>query len=142
MAALTAARLTDLKFVDRGLEQRFPVAASKIYKGGLVAINSAGFAKAAADAAGDKVVGVALEEVDNTGGAAGDKFVVVMTGVAAKLPATAITQAMVGTKMFVVDDQTFDDATGVNSVDAGVLIEFVSATEGWVFIPPFFVNLF
>lgn len=133
MAALTADRVTEKKVPGM---VSYPVAAVKIYAGSLVAINAAGFLAPAADTASFKVVGIALENVDNSAGAAGALRCRVEAPIVARLNATSITQAMVGTKMFVVDDQTFDDATGTNSIVAGVLVEFISATEGRIYIDP------
>jgi len=132
MAALTVDRNTQSR--EANLKE-YPVAASKIFKGSIVALNDAGFAKAAADAANDRVIGVADEFVDNSAGAAGDKKIRVVSGRAFKFAATAITQALVGDVMYVVDDQTFDDAKGTNGVPCGRLIDFVSTTEGWIYIP-------
>jgi len=108
----------------------YPVAASTtIYLGTLVCIDSNGYAIPAAQGASNTVVGVAREQV--TAVAAGSERVMVDRGVFL-LACTAITQAMVGRTMFVVDDQTVDDAVGANSTKAGVLEEYVSATSGWV----------
>lgn len=134
MAAATKDRNTELK-VDLGLKS-YPVKAStKIYKGTLVAIDSAGYAIPAADAASNRVVGVADAQADNSSGANGDINLKVRTGVA-KFTASSITQAMVGQIMYVVDDQTFDEALGTNGVKAGRLLEFISATEGWLLVQP------
>jgi predicted RecA/RadA family phage recombinase len=129
MAAATADRLIVQK--EAG-EKSYPMLTNvKIYAGTLVCVDTAGYAKAAADGAGLKVVGVADVTVDNTGGASGDKSIKVRRGVF-KLPAASITQAMVGKLMYVVDDQTVDDAKGTNGVKAGRLVEFLSTTEGWI----------
>lgn len=134
MAALTNDRVTEKKSVTAS--KSYPVAASTvIYAGGLVVLNSAGYAVPAADAAGMKVVGVATARVDNAAGGNGDARVVVEEG-DFRLPAVSITQEMVGQVMYVVDDQTFDDAVGTNAVKAGRLVSFVSATEGWVRVRP------
>lgn len=128
-AALTIDRITQKK--ERGVKS-YPVAASKIYAGSLVAINSAGYAVPASDTASLKVVGVALEQVDNSAGAAGDKSIKVEAPIVARFNATSITQAMVGQVVYVVDDNTFDDALGTNGIKAGRLVEFISTTEGWI----------
>src|SRR3990172_2008734 len=131
--ALAADRETDQK--EAGVKL-FPVPTNTvIFKGGLVAINSGGFAAPAADTASFRVVGVAMENANNNPGANGAKSVRVVSGRLHRFAATSITQAMVGTVMYVVDDQTFDDGLGTNAVKAGQLAEFVSTTEGWLFIP-------
>lgn len=131
MTALAASRATEewgaitLRSYKQGT--------TAIYKGGMVMINAAGWAVPAADTAGAKgVVGIATKDspaaVTN-----GDKYVEVATGLF-KLPATSITQAMLVDQMYVVDDQTFDDGTGTNSIKAGKLLHFESVTEGWLLI--------
>lgn len=133
MAATTTDRVTEKKVPGM---LSYPVAAVKINMGSLVAINAAGFLTPAADAANLKVVGIAAETVDNSGGSAGDLKCRVEAPIIGRFAASSITQAMVGTKMYVVDDQTVDDATGTNSIIAGVLVEFISTTEGRIYIDP------
>lgn len=133
MAVLAADRNTQSK---EATLKSYPVAVDIIYKGGMVVINSAGYAAPASDAQGNsRAVGVADEKVDNSGGSAGDKNVRVRSGRAFKMVATAIVQADLGMAMYVVDDQTIDDDGGTNRILAGILVEFVSATSGWVYIP-------
>lgn len=134
MAALTQDRITDKRFPG---VMAYPVAATtKIYAGAIVCVNSTGVAVPAADTAGNKVVGIATRTVDNSAGAAGAMWVEVNCPTIARLNATSITQAMVGTVMHVVDDNTVDDAVGTNTIKAGVLVEFISTTEGWIYINP------
>ncbi len=132
MTALTADRDTRSKASDiRG----YPVAASTtIYKGSLVAVNSAGYLVPAADTAGFRVAGVAHEKVANSG-SAGDKTCLVESGRAYRFGATSIVQGHVGQMMFVVDDNNFDDTVGTNRIPCGVLLEFDSTTAGWIHIP-------
>lgn len=132
MTALTADR--NVQSMPATLKS-YPVAAStSIYKGAMVCVTG-GYLVPAADAAGySRVAGVANEQVDNSSGTAGAKTCGVVSGRAFKMPATSITQAMVSSTMYVVDDATFDDGIGINSIVAGVLLEYVSTTEGWIFI--------
>ena len=131
MAALTKDRATPYR---DGIEIEFPVAAnSKIYAGSLVCANTSGYAVPAADTAGLRFLGVALEQADNTGGANGAKSVRLRRSGAFEFDAASITQAMVGTAMYVVDDHTIDDAAGpVNDIRVGVLVKYVADTKGWV----------
>jgi hypothetical protein len=47
--------------------------------------------------------------------------------------AASITQAMVGSAMYVVDDHTIDDYSGpTNDIRVGILVKYVSDTKGWV----------
>jgi hypothetical protein len=112
----------------------FPVAAAtKIYAGSLVCVNSAGLAVPAADAAGYAFAGVAQEQVDNGSGANGAKMVRVRRTGVFEFDALSLTQAMVGQPMYAVDDHTFDDASGaINDVKVGVLVKYASATKGWI----------
>lgn len=115
----------------------FPVAASTlIYDKSIVCLNASGYAVRGADAVGYTTVGMADSRADNLTGGNGDKWVLVKSPIVAKFAATSITQAMVGKTMYVVDDQTFDDAVGTNGITAGVLVEYVSATEGWIQMSP------
>ena len=133
MAALTADRPTQSKLGDLMI---YPVGVDVIYKGAIVMVDDAGFLVAGADSANGRCVGVADEKVDNSGGSAGDLNCRVVSGRKFRFAATSITQAMLGDAMFIVDDQTFDDAAGAtNDVPVGRLVEFISTTEGWVFIP-------
>lgn len=131
MPALTKDRATPYR---DGIELEFPVAANgKIYAGSLVCANTSGYAVPAADTAGYKFLGVAMEMVDNTGGANGAKKVRVRRAGVFEFDALSITQAMVGSSMYVVDDHTIDDASGpVNDIRVGMLVKYVSDTKGWV----------
>ena len=131
MAALTKDRATPYR---DGIEIEFPVAANiKIYAGSLVCANTSGYLLPAADTAGLRSIGVALEQVDNTGGANGAKKVRVRRTGVFEFDAYSITQSMVGTPMYVVDDHTVDDASGpINDIRVGILVKYVSDTKGWI----------
>jgi hypothetical protein len=131
MAALTKDRATPYR---DGIEIDFPVAAnSKIYAGSLVCANTSGYTVPAADTAGLKFLGVALEQVDNTGSANGAKKIRVRRSGAFEFDALSITQAMVGSSMYVVDDHTIDDASGPTAdIRVGILVKYVSDTKGWI----------
>ena len=133
MAALTENRETDRK---DGVLLAVPVKGSTtIYKGAQCAFDANGYLVPAADTAGLKGGLVAYEKVDNSAGADGAvKCRVYRRGIFL-FKATAITLAMVGDMMYVVDDQTFDDSVA-NGVMAGRLVDYVSATEGWIDIEP------
>ncbi|MGQ9687283.1 MAG: hypothetical protein ACUVXF_00625 [Desulfobaccales bacterium] len=131
MAALTKDRATPYR---EGIEIEFPVAANtKIFSGSLVSANSNGYAVPAADTAGHKFLGVALEQADNSAGANGAKKVRVRRAGVFEFDALSITQAMVGAAMYVVDDHTVDDYSGpTNDIRVGILVKYVSDTKGWV----------
>ena len=106
---------------EQGPWQVYKVAASTtIYQGAGVCINSSGYLVPAADTAGLKSAGMAMEGKDNSTGSDGDlECKVAVTG---KFPvvASSISQAMVGRMLFWVDDQTVDETT-TNWVPAGIL---------------------
>src|SRR5215213_8984519 len=104
MANLTADR-EDLR--QDGILVAFPLSAVKVFKGSLLANNTAGYAAKAADTSGFTLAGVAYEQVDNSAGSAGDKsvrcwrkgvFELNFSGTAA--------QADVGKAVYMVDDNT------------------------------------
>lgn len=108
----------------------FPVAiATKIYAGSLVAVNAAGFLVPGADTAGLKFAGVALEYVDNTAGQNGDLNCRVRQEGVFNFDAISITQAMVGSPMFLKSDHEFDESSN-NGVCCGKLLAYISAIEG------------
>lgn len=131
MAALTQDRATPYR---EGIELEFPVAAgAKIFAGSMVCSNAQGYAVPAADTAGLKFLGVALEQADNTAGANGAKKVRLRRTGVFEFNAVSITQAMVGDPMYVKDDNTFDDASGTtNDIKAGILVKYVTDTKGWI----------
>jgi len=116
-----------------GLELEFLVkAATCIYGGSMVAVDSTGYAVPAANTAGYKFVGVALQQANNSTGADGAIFVrVIITGVF-QFTAVSISQANVWTEMYVVDDQTFSNADPGMGVKCGKLAKYVSSTKGWI----------
>ncbi len=120
-----------------GSQKSYPVAADAvIWKGALIVLDAGGDADPAADASGTShVVGVADEDVDNTGGADADLNVRVISGRAFRFAATAITIAMLGDRAYVVDDNTVDNGSGTNDVIAGNIIQVDSTTQCWVYIP-------
>lgn len=130
MTALAADRKVISKWTGRSLAIKV-AATTTIYKGALVAVNTAGYAVAAAATAGFRVVGVAQRKVDNSAGAAGDEEVQVLTGVFAFANDTdAIAQADIGRACFVQDDQTVQDENGGSPVVAGIVDSFDSS---WVY---------
>jgi hypothetical protein len=116
---------------------KFQVAASTtIYKGGIVMLDADGFAIPGADTASLNVVGIAAEGRDNSSGSDGDLEVEVECDAEFLFAATSITDAMHGTVMVVVDDNTIDDIAGAtNDRPVGILTQRVSNTQGWVYVP-------
>jgi hypothetical protein len=130
--ALSAARVTDCRYT--GQSKRYLMKASDtIYAGGLVMVNSSGTAEpAAASASNAGVVGVAQTTV--TAAASGSYYITVTSGVLCKFAGTTLGQDDVGDVVYAEDDQTVDETAGSNEPVAGVLLQYVSASEGWVLI--------
>ena len=130
MAACTSDRNTPYR---EGIELDFPVkGGARIFAGSMVAVDATGYAVPAGNTAGHRFVGVAMEQVNNATGADGAALVRVRTAGLFEFGAASISQANVGAVMYVVDDQTFDDANPGQGVTCGRLLKFVSATKGWI----------
>lgn len=121
-----------------------PLAATtKVYQGGIVCVNAAGYGTPGAATYGLKAVGRAEETVDNTG-SAGDLSVNVKRGCfkfANSATTDALTIADVGRDCYIVDDQTVarTNATGLRPV-AGMVVQ-VDSDGVWVeFGPARFAN--
>jgi hypothetical protein len=129
--ALSAARSTASK--NPGPVKRYLMKASTtIYAGGMVAIDSNGVAiPAAASASNHGVVGVATES--KTSAASGSYYIQVQEGWFLFV-GTTLGQEDVGNLVYAEDDQTVDDSAGANEPVAGMLIEYVSASSGWVHV--------
>ena len=134
MAALTKDRNTPNKELGRSISLRV-AAATQIFGGSQVALDDAGFAIPATDVAtGSKVIGVADEEVDNSGGAAGDLRVLVRKGVFGFVNDTNVVQADIGEDAMVVDDQTVTNAaTATNDKVVGT-IDDIDDDDGFVYV--------
>jgi hypothetical protein len=129
--ALSAARQTSSK--NTGAIKRYLMKASTtIYAGGLVMIDSAGKAlPAAASASNHGCVGIALET--KTSAASGSYYMTVQEGWFLLAGAT-LEQEDVGLPVYAADDQTVDETAASNLPVAGVLMEYVGASSGWVHV--------
>lgn len=126
MTALNADRKTSYR---EGIEIEYKVAANaKIFAGSLVCLNASGYAAPGGDTANFKFVGVAMEYVDNTGGANGDIPVRVRRKGIFRFSASGMAITDIGAVVNVSDDQTVAKTT-TNSVACGKIAEFISATE-------------
>lgn len=126
MTALSSDRQTPYR---EGGELDFAVAANaKIYAGSLVMLNAAGYAVPGADTAGCKFVGVASENIDNTGGANGDKRIRARRKGVYRFAASGMAITDIGASVNISDDQTVTK-TGTNTIACGKVMEFISATE-------------
>jgi len=121
MAALTQDKDTPNQQLGRVVT--IPIAAAtKIFKGAMVSVNAAGFAIVGADVASSIVMGVADEQVDNTG-AAGALSINVRKGVFGFTTlGTVVDQADVGGPVYISDDNNIEKIAGVtNNIICGVL---------------------
>lgn len=130
--ALTADRNTQMKDAEL---IAVPMAAVKIFGGGLVAVNATGYATPGAVSTALTYVGRAEETVDNALGAPGAKSVLVRRGKAflfANSGADPVTQAEFSQACYIVDDATVakTNANGTRS-PAGTVVG-VEADGVWV----------
>ena len=130
-AALSAARQTPSKWT--GNIKAYKVKASHtVYAGSLVMVDSTGYAHAAeASASNHGVPCVAVKTV--TAAASGTYWVECQEGIF-KFAATSIAQSNVGSLMYASADDTFDETQGTNEPVAGILVEYISATSGWIYV--------
>lgn len=121
---------TQIPRKEAGL-QSYPVTSGEIiYKGAVCCVDADGYLVAGANTAGYKFAGIAYEQIDNSAGSDGDLWCRVHTEGVFQLTCTSITQVMVGQYMYLVDDATVDDAP--TAIVVGKLVQYVSATSGWV----------
>lgn len=104
-----------------------PVIASDIiYKGSLVGDNASGYARPLV--AGDPLLGIAEETVDNSAGGAGAKTVKVRQQWAMQVSVTGVTGVgNVGATVYASDDDTFT-LTSTSNTAIGKIIRFVGST--------------
>ena len=101
-----------------------------VRKGGLLTVATAtGLVQPASDSAGMVFVGVAYEEADNTGGAAGAKAVRVLKSGVFTYAKTAAVQADVGKTTFAVDDGTVSTAATTDNIACGTVVGVSETTS-------------
>lgn len=121
---------------DNSVLSVLPVAAgAKIYAGGLVGRNSAGYAEPASDKAGLIVYGRAEETVDNTNGENGDTKIEVLAG-RFGYAASGLTAADAGKECFITDDETVNLSGGTHRVFAGFIVEVEAADIAIISVGP------
>lgn len=115
----------------------FPVAAStRIYEGTLVFITAAGYADDDTATGVNGFAGIARTEVDNSSGAAGDKWVEVYREGGFELTGTGFAQTDVGMPAYADDNYSVVNALGSTSVRIGKFVRYVSSTKAIVEIQP------
>jgi hypothetical protein len=122
---LTANREVD-HYVDQELRTYQIAAAKHIYKGAFVGLNSAGYAQPLI--AGDPFVGIAYEEMDNSGGADADKSLRVYTLGDFGFTLTGATVAHIGRPVFASADDT-PTFTGAGNSYVGIVEDVITNNE-------------
>ena len=123
--ALTANLEVD-HYLDQELRTYKVAATTTIYKGALVGLKSDGYARGLV--AGDKLVGLAYEKIDNSAGSDGDKSVRVFTIGDFQLTLTGATIAHLGAPVFATADGTLALTTSAGASYVGTVID-VPATN-------------
>jgi hypothetical protein len=137
MTALSAERNTPVMDGNDVLvdSMYIPLAAgAKVYKGGIVALNSSGYGIAGSTSA-LTVVGRAEKTVDNTSGSNGDLSVEVRRGsfkYANSATTDALSQADVGRECFLVDDQTIARTSSAGARPMAGRVTQVDTDGVWV----------
>jgi hypothetical protein len=135
MAALTQDRATVSRAAER---RRFPLAEGVMaFAGGGAVLNGDGYVEPASEAEGLTTLGVFAEQVDNTDGADGDKWVDVVAGKHGynfDQTGTTITQADIGSLAYWVDDQTVSKTSAGRSA-AGQIFDVGPEGVTLVFAP-------
>lgn len=134
MTAATAERNTAQRAAD--LRQLAMKAATKIFAGTMVAVDSSGWAVPASTATTLKVVGRAEKTADNSAGANGDITVLVRRDGAYRFSNSTSTDAIalsdIGTTCYAVDDQTVAKTNGTNTRSAAGTVYDVDSLGVWV----------
>jgi len=133
MTALTQDRNT----LRRNGDQMEPpvAAATRIFAGSMVAINTGGYAVPGATSTTLKAAGVAEHRADNSAGAAGDIRVRVSKGVhqlGNSASTDAIALADIGADCYMVDDQTVAKTSGTSTRSVAGKVFDVDADGVWV----------
>lgn len=127
MAAVTANQITRHK----GAGGLIAAKASNVnlYAGTLAySIAASGFITGDDANGANPFMGIVKEQVDNSGGSAGDLDVELYTEGVFYLSGSSLTQALVGDAIYGIDNATVQ-ASSTNASRVGTCVEFVSATE-------------
>lgn len=113
------------------------LAAVKVFAGSLLMRNAAGYATKGATALGLRGIGVAWEQVDNSGGSAGDLSVNYREGTFRFVNSAStdeITAVDIGKLCYAVDDQTVAKTHGANTRSVAGIVTGVDALGVYVLV--------
>lgn len=137
MAITNSRYVTQVGTLDDETLMMSVAANKKIFNHALVVKNTDGTCESATTATGKLAIGFCVKEVDNTGGASGDKVVRIRTGVSMMMMNSAaadeITSADIGKVVFIVDDNTVAKTNGSNTRSAAGVVSRV-ADDGKVLV--------
>ncbi|WP_457571302.1 hypothetical protein [Desulfovulcanus sp.] len=106
--ALTTDRNTPEIAPNLSLVRVFPVAADvKIFMGALVSLDGTGYIKPGRTETGVRGLGIAMETIDNTGGAEGDQTIPIKSGIFRfdNSETDPVSRADIGKDCYIVDDE-------------------------------------
>ncbi|MCK5295966.1 MAG: hypothetical protein KAJ75_03665 [Alphaproteobacteria bacterium] len=132
MPALTKDRDTHRREADLF---EFPMAVALIYAGSIACLDASGNVTKGATATILTAVGRAEEQVDNSGGSAGDETIKVRSGTfrfANSASADEITKAEIGDICYIVDDQTVAKTDGTSTRSKAGCVVDVDSLGVWV----------
>lgn len=121
----------------------FPVKADEVFAhgDGVMCVDTEGYVEIPSNHANGMMVGVAVEEVDATDAASGDKKVRVDIGGPLMLVTYApgsLDETFIGDRVYFTGVRTVDVAgTATNLVYGGKIVGIVSATKCWIQLPRF-----
>jgi len=132
MTALAAQKTLDMYGAPICARKYLMKASTTIYSGGLVMENAAGTTEpGACGTTSRRVVGVSAE--NKISGASAPSWIQVYEGFF-WLTGTSLGQDDVGNPAFVVDDATIEETPPVNTIPAGLIVEYSSATKVLVLV--------
>ena len=133
--AITANRELS-RYVDQELRSFLVAATTHIYKGALVGLErSSGYVRNLS--AGDLFAGIAYEEIDNSAGSSGGELSIrLYTQGDFALPTNSATQALLGSPVFAVDNQSTSVAAALGGSLCGSLVAVTASGQGIVRIQP------
>lgn len=127
MTAVTANQITNAKCPGGLVHGR--AAAENLYANTIAFFDaSTGYVTGNDNGGANQFAGIVREQVDNSGGSAGDLDVELWTTGVFYLAGTSLTQALVGDPIYAIDNYTIQ-ASATSASRVGMAVEFVSATE-------------